>query len=320
MKTMIIDNRWKTGNGRGRTATLLVGLALALSVPVTGLKAQVLDISNSVLLSWPESAQQQIVVGADSLASNAVWAPWPEPIFKRFGQMCVAVPTTASQQFFKTVLGTQFLDDFTDTQPPFTNRKPYTNIWAKPQHDVTVTNGILRVGAQGAMSFAGILLCPPSHPLTVRDFYSSVDILSWTTSNNIWSDFALVARGHYFTPSTGVFYMGGLILNRDNILGNMECRIYRSCNVYPYDRTYNHGSRFNIQTTPPPYRLEFSGVGSNLTMRVLSLPTKAVIQEMTVSDTTSAEGFVGLFVDMPDNNSGSHQVMADNYFVTGTKP
>ncbi len=115
MNEKMLDHKYKTGHARARTTTLLGGLILALSLPVTGLKAQVLDTSRSVLLSWPQSAQEQIVVGADSLASNAVWTPWPEPIFKRFGQMCVAVPTTASQQFFKTVLGTQFVDDFSDT-------------------------------------------------------------------------------------------------------------------------------------------------------------------------------------------------------------
>jgi DNA-binding cell septation regulator SpoVG len=61
-------------------------------------------------------------------------------------------------------------------------------------------------------------------------------------------------------------------------------------------------------------------VGSNLTFRVLSLPTKAVIQEMTVSDTTFAAGFTGLFVDMPSNNPASHEVILDNFFVTGTRP
>src|SRR5512139_180898 len=113
MKTTIINGLHKPEPARGpcgRSAALLACLALALTLPAICLQAQVLDISKSVLLSWPEPAQEQIVVGSDS-PTGPVWTPWPEPIFNRFGQMCMTVPTTASQQFFKPVLGRQFVDD-----------------------------------------------------------------------------------------------------------------------------------------------------------------------------------------------------------------
>ncbi len=85
MRKMTLDNKCKAGHARGRrgrTAALLGGLVVALTLPGSGLKAQVPDISKSVLLSWPEPTQEQIVVGSDSL-TGPVWTPWPEPIFKR---------------------------------------------------------------------------------------------------------------------------------------------------------------------------------------------------------------------------------------------
>src|SRR5512135_87546 len=125
---IITDRICKPGPPPSKPAALLACLVLALTVPGIGLKAQVPDISRAVLLSWPEPTQEQIVVGTDSVASNAVWTPWPEPIFKRFGQMCMTVPTTASQQFFKTVRGNQFIDNYSDTQLPYTNRVAYSNM------------------------------------------------------------------------------------------------------------------------------------------------------------------------------------------------
>ncbi len=156
---IITDRICKPGHPPGKPAALLACLVLALTVAGTGLKAQVLDESRAVLLYWPEPTQEQIVVGADSLASNAVWTPWPEPIFKRFGQMCMAVPTTASQQFFRTALGRQFLDDFSETWGPFTNRDSYMHWFRQPGEDWFVTNGTLRVNVNLSTD-AGFLLLP----------------------------------------------------------------------------------------------------------------------------------------------------------------
>jgi hypothetical protein len=86
------------------------------------------------LACWSQdTAEEQIVVGASSLASDAVWTPWPEPIFKRHGELCMAVPTTATQQFFKLVPGTQFIDDFSDPQEPFAVRNPWVPGSTHPQ-------------------------------------------------------------------------------------------------------------------------------------------------------------------------------------------
>jgi hypothetical protein len=109
-----------------KTAVLLVSFVLAAGT-IGCLWAQELTVSitNSARLEWPVPAEDCIVVGANSLASNAVWTPWPEPIYKRFGELCMAVPTTTTQQYFKLVPGTQFIDDFLDPQEPFAVRNPW---------------------------------------------------------------------------------------------------------------------------------------------------------------------------------------------------
>ena len=61
-------------------------------------------------------------------------------------------------------------------------------------------------------------------------------------------------------------------------------------------------------------------MGPNLRLQVLNLTTKEVIQEMTITATKFAEGWVGLYVDMAENLPESHEAIADNFFVTGTKP
>ena len=82
-----------------------------------------ITIAKSVLLAWSENTMnEQIIVGASALES-AVWTPWPEPVFNHRGFVSLAVPTSATQQFFKLVPGVQFLDDFKPLpQWPYTAR------------------------------------------------------------------------------------------------------------------------------------------------------------------------------------------------------
>ncbi|HOW64062.1 MAG TPA: hypothetical protein P5186_12285 [Candidatus Paceibacterota bacterium] len=283
-----------------------------------------LEITNSVCLSWPENTmEEQVVVSADSVPSSK-WTLCPEPVFRRGGMLCVAVPITQTEQYFKTVPGFQFSDSFSDTQPPFTNRNSYVNLFPKPEHEVTINNGVLRIGFQGPMEWAAILLANPMYPAAVRDFYTSVDILSWTTSSNQWSNVLLAARGRDF-PNAAEGYLAGLHLNQGagsptyGVPGDIESVIGRASFDPPVKFTW-HGSRFNIRDIPPPYRLEFSGVGSTLTLRVLKLPTQEVIQQVTMTDTVFTQGWCGLYMEMPYNLAESHEATLDNYFVTGKKP
>ena len=317
MKEMILDNRGKPGHARGqrgRTAALLGGLVLVLTLPGTGLRAQVPDIFKSVLLSWPEPAQEQIVVGAGSL-TGPVWTPWPEPIYKRFGQMCMAVPTTASQQFFKTVPGRQFVDDFSNAWGPFTNRNSWMDYWLKAGEEWFVTNGVLRVNVILSTNY-GFLLLPigTNAAATHRDFYTSVDILSWTTTSTNWCCFTITGRGYFRSPTYGSGYIGGLLMNDDTGMGVIRLFIYDGSEEV-------WGPTFDTGAIPPPYRLEFSGVGNptcQLRLRVLNLTTKELIREQTLVRTTFTQGFPAFWISFPDGDGG-FTITADNFFLSGTK-
>lgn len=274
------------------------------------------EITRSVLLSWSANTEEeQIVLGADSLASNAVWTPWPEPIFKRFGGPCVAVPVTASQQFLKLLPGTQFVDDFSATWGPFTNRNPYRTYWQTPGEDLWVTNGVLRVYCQGPVG-GGILIEAPGAPIVARDFAASLDIVDWATSGTNWSVIGIMGRasltGPPGDPTEAVGYGGLLALNGGGMLGKVRMSIWiGSTPVYGPTFDYVTGTR---------YRLEFSVVGTQLRFRVLNASTLEVIDQMSMTDLSYQQGFVGLWVNTPPNVPESHEILLDNLVVSATKP
>lgn len=310
MKETILDNKRNPGHARGRrgrTAALLGGLVLALTLPDTGLRAQVLDISKSVLLSWPEPSQEQIVVGSGSL-TGPVWTPWPEPIFNRFGQMCMAVPTTASQHYFKLTPGRQFADDFSSVAPTWMD-------WSKePGLEWVITNGVLKVSMSPTPTGAFVLVpLGTNAAATLQDFYTSVDILDWVTSGNNWSVCALIGRGKLDNVGESTAYFGGVVLNHDGISGLVEPWIYVP------ERGYLDGATFYIHQIPPPYRLQFSMVGTNISFRVLRAATGQPIREMLWSGSELTNGVVGIWFS-ERNNAGDYSTNAlDNFFLSGTK-
>ena len=312
MKT-IDDRICRPGQAPGKPAALLGCLVLALTVPGTGLKAQVPDISKAALLSWPEPTEEQIVVGATNLLTGAVWTPWPEPIFKRFGQMCMTVPTTASQQYFKLAPGRQFLDDFGNGWGPFTNRDSYMDFVKDPGEEWFVTNGALKLQS----AYSGFLLVPLGTNAAAKheDFFTSADILDWVTSGTNWSLFSIAGRIVILSPTAGIGYGGGLALNADGIAGNVQLTIF-----HEWHQVW--GPTFDMGTNPPPYRLELSGVGNpicRLRLRVLSLTTKALIAEQTLLATEITSGVPAIWVNKPIQAGDTLAITVDNYFVTGTK-
>jgi hypothetical protein len=316
----LIHDKCKPGHAPaalGKSAALLGGLVLALTLPGTCLMAQVLGITNAVLLSWPEPTQEQIVVGADSLASNAVWTPWPEPIFKRHGELCMAVPTTASQQFFKAVLGRQFVDDFSDCWGPFTNRNSYMDWFKEDGEQWFVTNGVLKFTGI-SVQYPGFLVLPVGTNAAAKheDFYTSVEILDWVTSTNNWDFLSLFGRGIIYSPTYVNGYIGGLALNFSGIPGQVRLSIWDG-----YVEVF--GPSFDMGTNPLPYRLEFSGVGNpicQLRLRVLSLPTMQLIREQTLVATRYAEGFPGFWINSRNQAGDTYRITTDNFFLSGTKP
>jgi hypothetical protein len=308
-------NPFRVRGFRRPTPALLAGLTLMAGTTFV-LHAQLTNIEKAVLLSWPEPAEEQIVVGSDSPA-GPVWTPWPERIFKRFGQMCMAVPTTASNWFGKLVPGRQFPDDFSDTWGPFTNRNSYMDWFKEPGEEWFVTNGVLRLTAIHS-DYAGFLLLPigTNAAATLQDFYTSVDILDWVTSGTNWSTFSLVGRGVIVSETYAYGYIGGLSLNYDGIAGNVRLWMYNGAGEL-------RGPSFDMGTNPPPYRLEFSGVGNpicQLRLRVLNPTTKELIREWALVGTAYTAGWPGFWINTRNQAGDTFAITADNYFATGTKP
>ena len=311
MKTKILDSNRNINLARG-APRILACLALALTLPAICLQAQVLDISKSVLLSWPEPAQEQIVVGSDYPA-GPVWTPWPEPIFKRFGQLCMTVPTTANQQYFKLVPGRQFVDDFSDTSGPFTNRNCWMSLVQEAGEEWYVTNGVLKLQSTNG----GFLLVALGTNAAAKhaDFFTSADILDWMASGTNWNVFTLAGRMVILSPTAGIGYGGGLILNADGIAGRLQLYMF-------HEWKEAWGPKFDMGTNPPPYRVELSGVGKptcRLRLRVLNLTTKALIAEQTLLATEITNGVPAIWVNKPIQAGDTFTINADNYFVTGTK-
>jgi hypothetical protein len=319
MKTTLTRGMYGLGHAggrRGRTAAFVGGLLLAVVLPSAGLRGQALGTGNAVLLSWPEPTQEQIIVGSDSLANDAVWTPWPEPIFKRLGQMCMAVPTTASQQFFKVVLGRQVADGFDDPWGPFTNGTAWTPVFQEAGEYWFVTNGLLQmIITPTTYSGFGVIPLGTNGAGSLRDVCASVDIVDWAHSANSSSDFAIGARARFASPTYIKAYLGFLTLNADGVLGRVRPWISTPAGV-------TYGTAFNLQDYPLPYRVQFSVVGTQISLRVLNPATGQLIQEghSSATDSTIPDGFAGLWLQGADNAGNSNHISFDNFILSGTKP
>ena len=259
--------------------------------------------STAVLLSWPEStAEDQIVIGTEALATDAVWTPWPEPIFTRFGQLCMAAPTTAQQRFFKLVPGTQFMDDFSEPAEPFASR----NSWVTRFFDAndaskfsfTVTNGAFRIQTLTNPLDGRVWIAPPGPLPVFRDFAASVDILGFPASGGV-ATINIYARGTLDSTLNG--YAGGFRLNPATI-GMWD----GSRGIWGPSLTYDPAAH---------YRLQFSGVGRNLTLRLVNLTTGQTF-EQKLTATAFSQGYVTLAVAA----EVGFDITVDNFFVTGTRP
>lgn len=272
-----------------------------------------LQAAHSVLLSWSENtAEEQIVVAASSLASNAVWTPWPEPIFKRQGQLCMtaSINTNLTPQFFKLVPGTQFIDDFSDPAEPFATRNPWVKYFFNSsdasRFSFTVTNGALRIQTLAGPVDGRIVIIPPGPLATLprfRDFVSSVDILSFASSGSAYLD--IYARGTIDSPFPGNSnaYLGGFHLNPTQ-LGMWDGANHWDGPLLTYDPA-------------AAYRLQFSAAGPNLVLRAVNLTTGQIV-EQKLTNYGFSQGYVTLAVEAEPGKS--FDITLDNFFVTGTKP
>lgn len=263
----------------------------------------------AALLTWPENtAEEQIVVAAESL-SSAVWTPWLEPIYKRFGDFASTAPTTAAQQYFKLVPGTQFIDDFDALKQPFATRNSWAPYFVAPadasRFVITNVDGALRIRTVSSAADGRVALVPPGTNVMVRDFYASVDILAWPVAGQL---VAIFARGVLDRPPN---WPGAT----DGYLGIVN-RVHNDLRIWGSDGGPTVGPAVTINPAAH-YRLVFSGSGTRLSQRLENLTTGAVVEWSTVRNQWS-QGPVGLWIET--GAGGSIDITLDNFFVTGTRP
>lgn len=272
----------------------------------------------ATMLTWPEdTAQEQIVVGADSLTSS-VWTPWPEPVYKRFGQCTMVIPATSPQMFGKLVPGTQSIDNFSPTKEPVATRNSWEP-WFMDNADAskfafTLGDGVLRIQALEQPVNGQVMVFFPGGGEIVKDFCASVDILDWgTSSQNSALGIAGRVQG---SPDSGVsnMYLGSLQVNPTGYPGKGGLFFFNGAGNFDPPAS----EMFDL-TPGTGYRLQFSVVGNQLTLRVLDLKKGGALAapQRTLSASAFSEGRVALWVNTRGSSSYSRTV--DNFFMTGTR-
>lgn len=289
---------------RGPIRALLAGLGL-LGASLVPLHAQAPSIERSVLLSWPEPAEEQIVVVAESVTST-LRVPWPEPVFRRHGRFCMAVPTTADIWFATLVPGSQCSEDFRASGPAWIP-------WFLDAADAgafafTASNGVFEVQAVAQPKLGQVALFPADGGQVVGDFHASVDLLGWF--NNGESALGLAGRIQGGTNGIASFYLGSVRMNP--AAGTGQLWFFDGAADVPAS------IRFNVQADSD-YRLEFSAVATHLKLRLLDLRNPAnPVAEGILEASRFSQGRVALWVNT--RGSALYGRTLDNFFVTGTKP
>jgi len=278
------------------------------------------DILHSVMLYWPEdTVEEQIVVSADS-AESTIWTPWHEPCYRHDGKVCMATPTVATQQYFKLVSGTQFIDDFEAAKLPFSGKLLWEPGFYNPtdanRWEITNANGTLRVHTLVPPAEGQVPIRLPRLPdtdLAFKDFCASVDILQFDGTNS-YASVGIGARitGQPNDPWPGT-RNGFLAFVRPNAGGLNQARLvfFNGSGDFQSDPfTFRPGT---------PYRLIFSGVGTQLTVELIDLETQQpAVTPLVRVDPTFTQGTLGLWAR--SGVSATLDTTLDNFFVTGTKP
>lgn len=309
------------GPGR-RTATLLVVLSVLATANLCLHADSPPDptITSSVLLTWPEdTADELIVVAADSLAGP--WTPWHEPCYKHDGKLCLATPSTAAQQYFKLVPGTQFADDFHAAKPPFSGKLPWTPGFYEStdasRWEITNTNGTLRIQTLMPPVDGRLPIRRPGPQMDVSDFWAAVDIRDFAgtgVGDSRPQQVAIAARmsGAPGDPWPGNRngYLAALNPNR-NGLNQARLSLWTG-----YAGTT--GALFTFRPEHP-YRLIFSGEGQRLSVDLIDLQTQQpAVTPLVVTNWNFSRGDMGVYIQTLVGNS--FNVTLDNFFATGTKP
>lgn len=273
----------------------------------------VLRIAHAVCLSWSENTtEEQIVVSADS-PTDPVWTPCPEPMFRRGGRLCVTVPVTQAEQYFKAVPGTQFSDDFNSVKEPFASRNDWGPLFFDPtdaaRFMLTLVNEAFQIETVTRPVDGQVAIFPPGGGPVLRDFTASVDILDWASSQE--SALGIAGRVQGGPGRVENAYLGSVRVNP--AAGTGQLWFYDGASDVQASPT------FPI-TLDSDYRLEFSVIGRQLELRLWKLAETevAVAQGRRQASTSLPPGRVALWVNT--RGSTDYRRTLDNFSVTGTKP
>lgn len=313
--TLDTDPHWPRGGDYRNPDRAPTGV-----VDVTVDNYQVLDypplslaIERAVRLAWPEkTSEEQIVVGAASLTGP--WVPWPEPIFKRYGELCMMVPAASVQQFFKLVAGAQFIDDFDAARWPYASKGDWVTEFIDPKDVdrlvVSNVDGTLQVQAVTTPVNGRLALIPPGPGVVVGDFSASLDIVRWDPNAMMLAASIGARIGSADNAEHG--YHGVVYFNE-------ESKGKGSLHLFPIWTNSVISTPFAI-TPGQKYRLNFSGVGNKLSLLLFDLGSpEQPLSQVQLTDDTSSQGDVILAIGTLDN-SRPGSITVDNFFVTGTKP
>ncbi len=261
---------------------------------------EIAQTNNGVALSWMLPQEEHIVVQATNLAGP--WSPCQQPHTRTGDAFCLQAPCDSCQKFFRLTPGRQFTDDFSALNPS------WAPIFQEAGEEWTVTNGVLQLDWAEPPS-PGFALAPlgTNAAAEIKDFCASMDILDWVTTTTNYSTVALAARCRGLSA-----YFAGLNANAQGIRDNARLWIYNGS-------TYTNSPSFDIKQFPPPYRLRFTGVGTQLLAQVFSLTMGEVLRELTINDSAFSEGFVVLWINGKPVAGNFFTVTMDNFFMAGTK-
>jgi hypothetical protein len=299
----------------GAPVALALGLVLTLAgVTVPGAdETPTLVITNSVLLSWPaRSSETNVVVVATSI--EGPWVPLLEPTFRRLNELCVAVPTTATQRFYRLKPGFQVFDDASGV-PVAWEYEADPGVGHEGM-TLTHTNGAVRVRSdaskaemcwywpQGAPTG---LVDPPSQE-EHRDFACSIDILDWGAGIN--SNVSLTGRATWPDALYSACY--GAI----DFTGGMADSLF--IDIDYGDATFVRSSPCRM-TRGKAYRLVFTGVGDRFTLELFEINgASAPVASLTATSDKVPSG-----VGMPPGFHGggvNGDVTLDNLRFVGVRP
>ncbi|MCP5522267.1 MAG: hypothetical protein H7A46_12045 [Verrucomicrobiales bacterium] len=287
------------------------GLLLG-SIVMASIHAQLPDLNigvDSVCLTWAPTGEECIVVCAES--PDGPWTPVPVPIREVDGQHHAVVRCSDQQKYFRLAKGLCFTEGFEAT-----DLEGWTVLHWDPATEgiiiPEVSCGALRIHGPNA-GFDSPLIALYRTDRALADFGLSLDILDWAHEDGAGANLAMIARlDPAFDPSSRVdpqAYFGCLVMSDNQDRRKSNLGFYTK---YPDDWDY---SPFERTDAAKDYRIEFTGVGNKLTLRLFELGSGRLVHEFQEHYNKRDSGLVGFYVV---DHDPTVDFRVDNFIAVGT--